>query len=419
MKKCFNSKPFLAPLLFVLYAFMAAGSTDDIFGGLYSICILLLTVIFIIILIRMSNSKEAFQRRKQFESEEKEFDVSDHTSTTRCAMYYYKEKNAVMLVSLSTNPAKKEVINDFCKDACAIFDNYICAVCAAKRKALLVDSRKDIISWKIIDYADPDSVDDTLSNPLPPLVGKGFNTGEHKPLFVIVEESYGTISVITPANHKSFSYQTREEAAKKTASTVALRAIGAYVFVLDDASQTLAIINNNGHHRLLHYSDILKVSYAENGQTIMSRSTGRTLGGAAVGGMLFGGAGAVVGGMSGNVKQQRKITSMDIRIVTRNTSKPTIILPVKLSSDAHAIENENLYNSRKEWATEIQELISLVIDKADSAAHQPAATASPAPQPQSANMSIADELLKLSKLKDQGAISEEEYNALKKKHIGL
>ena len=377
MKKCFNSQPFLAPLLFVLYAFMAAGSTDDIFGGLFSICVLLLTVIAIIILIRMANSNEAFYRRKQFESEEKEFDVSDHTSTTRCAMYYDPKKNAVMLASLFTTPVKKEVINDFRKDAAAIFDDYICAVCAEKREALLVDARKDTISWKMIDYAGPDSAAANLSTPLPPLLGKAFNTGEHKPLFVIVEESYGTISVITPANHESFSYVTREEAAKKTASSAALRAIGAYVFVLDDASQTLAIINNSGHHRLLHYSDILKVSYAENGQTVMSRSTGRTLGGAAVGGMLFGGAGAVVGGMSGNVKQQRKITSMDIRIVTRNTSKATIILPVKLSTDPYAIENENLYNSRKEWATEIQELLSLVIDKADSDAQQSAATRAP------------------------------------------
>ena len=46
---------------------------------------------------------------------------------------------------------------------------------------------------------------------------------------------------------------------------------------------------------------------------MFTKSTGRTIGGAIVGGVLMGGAGAVVGGLSGDTKQKKEVKNMDIK----------------------------------------------------------------------------------------------------------
>ena len=50
----------------------------------------------------------------------------------------------------------------------------------------------------------------------------------------------------------------------------------------------------------------MSVELLEDNTTIASRSLGRTVGGAVVGGVLAGGAGSVVGGLSGNQTMKKK-----------------------------------------------------------------------------------------------------------------
>ena len=211
-----------------------------------------------------------------------------------------------------------------------------------------------------------------------------------------------------------FNYINASSLPKKTGkkSTINTKCVGNYLFIMDDFFKVLVLVGP-GTREIINYSDIIEVSYEENGNQLYTKSAGRTIGGAIVGGVLMGGAGAVVGGLSGGSKQNKEIKNMDIKILLRNTSETTCILHFK-DSDRALKADSDLYETYAKNANQAKDILSIIIDKSKQASApiaQPITTAS--------TSSVADELAKLAKLKADGILTEEEFLTQKSKLLEL
>lgn len=106
-------------------------------------------------------------------------------------------------------------------------------------------------------------------------------------------------------------------------STPAVKAYNDYAFITDDVNEFVAIVTPTSMH-LHRYSDIVSITYEENGNDMYNKS----LGGAVVGGLLFGGVGAIVGSNTAKAVKNKKIEMMSIKILLKSTSEPTILLEI-------------------------------------------------------------------------------------------
>ena len=194
-------------------------------------------------------------------------------------------------------------------------------------------------------------------------------------------------------------------------STPAVKAYNDYAFITDDVNEFVAIVTPTSMH-LHRYSDIVSITYEENGNDMYNKS----LGGAVVGGLLFGGVGAIVGSNTAKAVKNKKIERMSIKILLKSTSDPTILLEIYNSRNDGAIletkkdADKIFYEGLMKEVTGIKDIFSIIIDIVDK---------SSASQNQqisvSASNSIADELTKLVQLKDAGVLTEEEFQAQKAK----
>ena len=178
------------------------------------------------------------------------------------------------------------------------------------------------------------------------------------------------------------------------------------LFNFDDKSPT---------HKVIAYADLLSVAVVTDGKMIFEKSTMRTIGGTLVGGALMGGAGAVVGGLSGSSTIGEKIGKVSVKFVLRDISEPSFeilflnMMPIK-PSDADYYKVERALRI----ATEIKDLTSIVIDEIDRSEN-----AKTANTPQQSSSSVADELAKLADLKAKGILTEAEFDAQKSKLLSL
>ena len=128
---------------------------------------------------------------------------------------------------------------------------------------------------------------------------------------------------------------------------------------------------------------------------------GVSIGRALVGGAVFGGVGAVIGGTTGKKSQKEMIKKMYIRI-TLNHTYDTYTEISLISADTK--KGSFLYNTMTDCANKILALL-------DSITAESSAPAS--------SGSAADEILKYKQLLDCGAITEEEFNKKKSELLNL
>ena len=176
------------------------------------------------------------------------------------------------------------------------------------------------------------------------------------------------------------------------------------------------MIIDNGKFVTINYSDIIEVSYEENGETLFS-SLSPSIGGAIVGGALFGTAGAIVGGLGNKTtKQSRMVKNMDVKILLRNHRQASYTLNFK---DTKGNLNTSImamtYNRYLTNANQAKDLITVIIDKIKQQEQQNNKLAVQAAMNNKPGNSVADELTKLLKLKEAGVLSEEEFESQKAK----
>ena len=199
-------------------------------------------------------------------------------------LYFDSSARKVTICATTTNEAIKDDITDFVYSNAVETDNYIVAIDSINHKILKAKNNSGAISKKIC------NLDEVL-----------------RPLGINLEKSDPT-----------------------------LRAYNDYAFVTDDVNEFVAIVTP-ADIKVHRYSDIVSISYEENGSDVFNKS----LGGAVVGGVLFGGVGAIVGGSTAKAKQNKEVRNMSIKILLKSTSNSTIILKIyEIGKDGSVLETK-------------------------------------------------------------------------------
>ena len=194
-----------------------------------------------------------------------------------------------------------------------------------------------------------------------------------------------------------------------------------YAFILDNVGRMIYYLDTE-QTKDIPFEQIISVEVLEDNTLLSSKSTTRSIGGALLGGALAGSAGMVVGGLSGDSVQKKKVSKVSVKIRIRDFSTPSLMITcfdaLKLTGHKEIKTTDNLYGQtykdELQNAQKIADYVSVIIDEVDRIEKQ-----SLSAQPSSAKEStVADELAKLAKLKADGILTDEEFQTQKAKLLG-
>ena len=436
-------KFYLSSLALVFFALLGGGSFSGgdvvfFFTIILVVAGVILVVAIISAIVQSNNKKKRLQMIKEDEQNSTDFDRSVFIGDDRCQLYFDASKKQVMIMRVMTEGIKKEYIDDFefPGKSLASYTSPVFNVYDPTRRKLLTGTYNDLkIIHQVISITDKDKNKDVVVNSTIQPTFKTLRTTlktnqtsatasvTNRLFTVLIDESHGLMAITESGKVKDvFNYINASSLPRKKGekSTINTREIGNYLFLMDDFFKVLVLVGPDCHE-IFNYSDIIQVSYEENGSQLYTKSAGRTIGGAIVGGVLMGGAGAVVGGLSGASKQNKEIENMDIKILLRSTIRTSCVLHfkdvdrvLKTKEDA----DRKLYEKYVKNANQAKDVLSVIIDNAKQVSTP---TAQPIAQPvvAPASSSVADELAKLAKLKADGILTDEEFQAQKSKLLGL
>lgn len=174
--------------------------------------------------------------------------------------------------------------------------------------------------------------------------------------------------------------------------------IGSYLQI-DDRHRAFKVDNS-----IFEFANLLSFELLEDGETVTKGGLGR----AVAGGLLFGGVGAIVGGVTGGKKSKNVCTSMRIKITLRDSYRSTVYIPFILSETK---TRGFIYQAAQSSAQECLSALQIISDQCQSEKESTSDRRS--------NASAADEILKFKQLMDTGVISPEEFERKKKQLLGL
>lgn len=154
--------------------------------------------------------------------------------------------------------------------------------------------------------------------------------------------------------------------------------------------------------KIYNYSDIVDFELLEDGESITKGGLGR----AVAGGVLFGGVGAIVGGVTGGKKSKSVCNSLKIKITVNDIKNPVVY--INFLSTATKKDSFTYKNAYK-LAHECISVLQLICNDQK-------------PSEEDISVSLisgADEILKYKNLLDNGIITQEEFDAKKKQLLGL
>jgi len=160
--------------------------------------------------------------------------------------------------------------------------------------------------------------------------------------------------------------------------------------------------------KIYDYKDLLEVEILEDGDSITKTARGSQIGGILIGGLALGGVGAVIGGLSGKKKQIDTVRQIDLKLIINDLNNPLFVLNV-FTHDPGLKKTSADYIKYKEQSNKWHSLLTVIIKKADEMDNKKNKT------DHMHKTSIADEIIKLKNLKDEGILSTKEFEEQKKK----
>ena len=162
----------------------------------------------------------------------------------------------------------------------------------------------------------------------------------------------------------------------------------------------ILFFSKNNKQYSYDYSDILQCEIDIDGVKYSQTSTSNMIGRAALGDVLGGGAGAIMGGATAKRREKETIHSMELKVIVNDTSNPIF----KISFLNGTIKKENpIYKKTHAEIEKWHAIVSGLIRSGtpvEKVAHA---------------KSASTELSELFDLKQKGAITEEEFKAHKAK----
>ncbi len=186
---------------------------------------------------------------------------------------------------------------------------------------------------------------------------------------------------------------------EKLSSFTTTREIGNYLKVDENNKQWYV----PGNSKIHSYDDVLDYELLEDGGSIAKGGLGR----AVVGNVLFGGVGAIVGGVTGTKKSKPTCTSLKVKITLNDMATPTEYINLITTETK---KSSSLYQVCEKQAQEIMAVFQVMCEQNKSASTVPA---------QTQEISSADEIKKYKELLDSGIITQEEFELKKKQLLGL
>lgn len=163
--------------------------------------------------------------------------------------------------------------------------------------------------------------------------------------------------------------------------------------------------------RLMGFKNILETRIVENGATVTKTSRTSQIGGAALGGLLAGNVGAMVGGLSGKKTSENEVSSLELIIIVNSFNDPIIKIPFfDVRSSVKKTDKTYLtaLNDVQKWNAILGTLIQTA-DNDDIKAQQQQTNNN------TVNNSLSDEISKLVELRNNNDITDEEFKAYKEK----
>ncbi len=432
-------KLYLSSLALVLFALLGGGSfSGEEIGIFFTILLVVVGITIVAAMItsavQSKNKKKRLQMIKEDEQQSTDFDRSVFIGDDRCKLYFDASKKKVMIMRVMTEGIKKEYVDDFeyPGKSLATYTTPAFYIYDPTRRKLLSGTYNDLnIIHQVTSIAEKDNNKNVAVNNTIPPIFRTLRTSHtsstasvtNKLYNVLIDECHGLMAISESGKVKDiFNYINASSLPKKRGdkSTINTKGVGNYLFIMDDFFKVLVLVGSSTRE-IFNYSDIIEVSYEENGSQLYTKSAGRTVGGAIVGGVLMGGAGAVVGGLSGGSKQNKEIKDMDIKILLRSTSRTTCILHFKDVDRVLKTKDETdrkLYETYVKNANQAKDILSIIIDNAKQSS-APIAQLVTQPVVAPSSSSVADELAKLAKLKADGILTEEEFQAQKSKLLEM
>jgi hypothetical protein len=186
---------------------------------------------------------------------------------------------------------------------------------------------------------------------------------------------------------------------------------------VDETRGKISLVTHDGRkasQRIVSYRDILSAELFEDGGSVTRTSRSSQMGGAFVGGLLLGGTGTIIGGLSGKTKTSATIRQIDLRLVVNDTTAP---LHDVAFLNLEVAKGGMIYNGTNQVARSWLGFFKILIQRAESEENEsrdrkiqvrPVATCS-----------VADEIKKLSDLVKSGALTIEEFNGQKARLLGV
>lgn len=432
-----KSKIILSTFALLFYALLGGGSFSggDI-GVILFVIILggLGILIFVIISFALEekNKEKRLKMIKKDEDNSVDFDRSVFIGDDRCKIYFDIKKKRVLIMRIMTEGVKKEYIEDFNfpgKDL-ATYDSPVFNIYDPLKRVMLSGTYNKLnIIYQVTSISEKDKNKDIIVNNTIPPKFKTFKTIQtssndsvsRKTHNILIDECHGLIAISESGRVRDvFNYVDSDRLPNKRGdkSLINTCIAGNYLFIMDDFFKVLVLLGHDSY-KVFNYSDIIEVSYEENGNKLYTKSALRTVGGAIVGGFLMGEAGAVVGGLSGANTQNKEIKEIDVKILLRNTSRTSYVL--HFNNDNRVLKTKDnsdrkLYEAYVKSANKAKDIFSVIIDsvKQDKSSNAQSAIQQTIVQ----TSSMADELTKLAKLKADGFLTDEEFQEQKAKLLG-
>ena len=128
-------------------------------------------------------------------------------------------------------------------------------------------------------------------------------------------------SIQAEQNKKEYN-EKKEKSDKLSENYKSTKKLGNHVS-FDDNRKKWATLNNEGFlEKIYDYDDIVNFELLEDGNSVASGGLGRAL----VGGILFGGAGAVVGGVTGRKKTKNYCESLKLKVTVDDINNPSVYI---------------------------------------------------------------------------------------------
>lgn len=181
---------------------------------------------------------------------------------------------------------------------------------------------------------------------------------------------------------------------------------------LDETKNKICLITrkDNISHRLITYKDLISAELFEDGISVTKTARTSQVGGALVGGLMLGGVGAIIGGLSGKTVTTDKVERIELRLTINDTSNPLHdVTFMELADKKDGIRYKAANQEARKWLG----IMDVLIKRADIEARATLLEDN-AREQIPVRTSIADELRKLADLRSAGILTEEEFQTQKR-----